>query len=85
MDTNEVTVSAENTIDTQETYSSDDSMIIDFDNTLTHQQNISTNGRFDHGNTTQEVQNMNKFGFHSYGFILKKKHFAKTPIIRIQA
>ena len=73
MDTNEVTVSAENTIDTEETYSSDDSMIIDFDNTLTHHKNISTNARFDHRNTTKEVQNMNKFGFHSYGFILKKE------------
>ena len=60
-------------IENMDTYSSDDSINIEFQNTSTHPQNIATHARFDRGNTTQEVENLNMFGVHSFGYTLKKE------------
>ena len=59
-------------IENMDTYSSDDSINIEFQSTSTHPQNIAKHARFDRG-TTPEVENLNMFGLHSFGYILKKE------------
>ena len=59
-------------IENMDTYSSDDSINIEFQSTSTHPQNIAKRARFDRG-TTPEVENLNMFGLHSFGYILKKE------------
>ena len=59
-------------IENMDTYSSDDSINIEFQSTSTHPQNIAKRARFDRA-TTPEVENLNLFGLHSFGYTLKKE------------